>query len=655
MLQGRRNNSVTMINSLGTQKMGQRPLGRTHGIAVSFACAIALCLSFGSGNAAAADFCVGPVGMTGCPLGSTQYAQSEFEDAIDATIANGPNSTDAIYLYSGRYESTTGFNTGDSFVRIVGVGPTRPVLAISGVGPHDGKSVLTTTGPSTAFSNLKIEIPASNLNIGIHASSGGTTIRDVEITGVGSSNATGAELGGSAPEIFSTTISLPYSGGSSTAVRAASANSLQIRDLTVAQARTGIHLIDSQNASIQRALVMAPHGIELVDSPGAVLSSSLLRHSPTADAVTEGFSVRTAVTTGNAQAATQILNSTLIGRVGSSSSGVVAQATNAGSATTVQVDSSVIFGHDLAAKTANAGAGANVNLVYSRYQGPASGSGGFTAAPSAHTISADPGFVNAAIGDFSLRRNSLLIDAGNPAAFDGGSSSDLAGNPRIVSRGAGNVRDIGAFEVQNDAPVPRIAILSSDGTTATPVVFSGSTSADPDGDALTHSWRFDYAAFANGVTVSRRFVDSGYHVVDLTVTDSTGRSATTSYWFRLDFGALPIRLRSRRVRTRKTGQFSILATCPDAAVKNCSGRMILRSTKRIKRKKIRAASYVFSIEPGTTRRLQLRTYRSFRRALRRYRRLGVSVQIIDGSKSNSLVAANQSSISLLAPRKSRRR
>ncbi|MGB0873473.1 MAG: PKD domain-containing protein [Solirubrobacterales bacterium] len=644
-----------MINSLGTQNMSGRPLGRTHGIAVSFACAVALCLSIGADKASAADFCVGPVGMTGCPSGSTHYAPNQLEDAIDATIANGPISTDALYLYSGRYESTAGFNTGNSFIRIVGVGPTKPVLAISGPGPHDGQSVLTTTGPSTAFSNLQIEIPASDLNVGISASSGGTTIRNVDIVGVGSSNAVGVALGGSAPEIFATTISLPYAGGTSTAVKVASANSLQVHDLTVTKARTGIHLINSHNANIQRALVMAPNGIDLVDSPGALVSSSLLRHSSSADGATDGFSVRTAVTTGNAQAATQVLNSTLIGRGGSSSSGVVSQATNFGSAATTHVDSSVIFGHDLAVTTANAGAGADVSLAYSRFQGAASGNGGFAATPSSAAISTDPGFVNAAIGDFSLRRDSLLIDAGNPGAFDGGSSSDLAGSPRVVSRGSGNVRDIGAFEAQNDAPVPRISILSSDGTTAAPVIFSGSTSTDPDGDTLTHSWRFDYAAFANGVTVSRRFVDSGYHVVDLTVTDSTGRSATTAYWFRLDFAALPIRLRSRRVRTRKTGQFSILATCPDAAVKNCSGRMILRSTRRIKRKRIRAASYVFSIEPGTTRRLQLRTYRSFRRALRRYRRLGVSVQIIDGSNSNSLVAANQSSISLLAPRKSRRR
>jgi hypothetical protein len=68
---------------------------------------------------------------------------------------------------------------------------------------------------------------------------------------------------------------------------------------------------------------------------------------------------------------------------------------------------------------------------------------GGTAGPDAHKVTADPRFVNAAGGDYSLQAGSPAQDAGDPSATtDQVGTLDHAGRPRI---GNGRV-DIGAFE-----------------------------------------------------------------------------------------------------------------------------------------------------------------------------------------------------------------
>lgn len=615
------------------------------------ACAVAvLCSAALASSASAENFCVGPNDMTGCPAGSTQFAASDLDDAIAATISNGAAALDSVYVYSGEYTTADGFDTSNSFIRVYGVGPTKPKLSIAGAGPHDGKTVLNNSSPTSSFQDLEIELPAADANIGISATSGGSTIRNVFITGPGSTNAVGLELGGSSPEVYDTIIDLPYGPFSSTAIEVNNSSSLIIRDTTVARATNGLKLTDSQSASIQRVNIIAARGIDLVDSPGAGISSSLIQPTVIDDLVADGFSVRSSITTGEIENAANVYNSTLVGRVGSGSNGVVADSTNAGSQSIINLDSTVIFGHDAAAETTNGGDAAVINLFYSRLQGVHVGNGAFNMLTGTSQISGDPGFANAASRDFSLAGNSSLIDAGNPAPLADSSGSDLIGNPRVVSRGAGNIRDIGAYEVQNRSPEPRITILSAVPITTSPTAFSGAASTDADGDALTYSWRFDGTAFASGVTAQRQFADPGPHSVELTVTDSTGISATTMAQFSVERGQIALQIRKQRVRMSKKGRFSILVKCPDSAVTNCTGRMIIESTKKIKRKKLRAASYVFSIEPGTTRRLTLPAYKSFKKSLKRYKKLDVAVRVLGGSTTNALVAANASTITVLTPK-----
>jgi hypothetical protein len=59
-------------------------------------------------------------------------------------------------------------------------------------------------------------------------------------------------------------------------------------------------------------------------------------------------------------------------------------------------------------------------------------------------VTADPRFVNAAAGDFSLQAGSAAIDAGDPATTGDAGQVDFRGLPRFV---AGRI-DVGACEAQ---------------------------------------------------------------------------------------------------------------------------------------------------------------------------------------------------------------
>jgi len=155
-----------------------------------------------------------------------------------------------------------------------------------------------------------------------------------------------------------------------------------------------------------------------------------------------------------------------------------------------------------------------------------SGSGATITGPGADSVNADPLFVGAAVGDYRIPFNSPALNTGNPAALGLlDSTTDLAGQPRVV----GGRRDIGAFEYQHQPPTASIAQDLTSAITGQPVHFNGTGSADPDpGDTLSYSWSFDDGAKASTPTVQHAFTTAGAHVVQLTVTDPTGLSASAS-------------------------------------------------------------------------------------------------------------------------------
>ena len=126
------------------------------------------------------------------------------------------------------------------------------------------------------------------------------------------------------------------------------------------------------------------------------------------------------------------------------------------------------------------------------------------------------------------------------------------------------------------------------------------------------------------------FILEGPHSVQLTVTDKSGASAvSTSTQFNVARGFLAIKLRSQNATISKKGTFKITMSCPAEAVSNCSGRLLFQTTKKVNAKDytkrpgwtaakpayLQAARYVFSITPGTTQKLEVRTYSTFQNVL----------------------------------------
>jgi PKD repeat protein len=166
------------------------------------------------------------------------------------------------------------------------------------------------------------------------------------------------------------------------------------------------------------------------------------------------------------------------------------------------------------------GIGGSLAVDYSRLTTRSGTVGG------AHNVTDLPAFVSQSTGDFRLRFDSHLIDAGDPAPLGPSEPPfDLDGNVRIADGNGDGVarRDMGAFEYQRRAPVAAATASLAAAAVGQTVTFDGSGSHDPDpGDSLVFAWRFDDGATATGPIASHAFATAGTHSATLTVTDPTG-------------------------------------------------------------------------------------------------------------------------------------
>ena len=75
---------------------------------------------------------------------------------------------------------------------------------------------------------------------------------------------------------------------------------------------------------------------------------------------------------------------------------------------------------------------------------------------------------------------------------------------------------VAAASVSNDAPLPGVE-----------VVFSAEASYDLHGDIVSYHWEFGDGTTGTGVTIRHTYIQGGYKVATLTVTDETGQMAQT--------------------------------------------------------------------------------------------------------------------------------
>jgi hypothetical protein len=484
-----------------------------------------------TGPALATDYCVSPA--TGCGFGNNYIASGAgLQSALNAAV--GPS--DRVLLGAATYvaPTTSGFTYNHQTLapEIVGAGSGQTILT----GPQDTLTVLTfRPGAAGVLRDVGIKIPlrvaAGSFLAALYLSGG--TARRVAITSDPALNGANAlELNGGVFEDGSLT--LPTSGPIAAVGTLGPGGT--VRDTTIV-ASAPLNVTDD-NFTAERVRATAGPGRDALSVRGvnARVSDSVLIQPGTASAVT--------ISTGNGTNPTLRLDhDTIVGTgAGGSTTGLYADSTIAGFAASLDVHDTIIrgFAHARSRGLGGAGTGATITTSYSDYDPsgdqvlgtPAGSTGSLTPFPGPGDVNVDPRFVDLAGGDYRLRADSPLVDAGDPAApFALEPATDLLGRGRSLdgTRDCVARTDLGAFEL-HDVPTAR-ATRAASAIAGEPIAFDGSTSCDPDGDALTYVWSFDDGATATGAQVQHAFAAAGPHTATLTATDAGAEAGSTTLSF----------------------------------------------------------------------------------------------------------------------------
>ncbi|HMJ35398.1 MAG TPA: PKD domain-containing protein [Baekduia sp.] len=495
-----------------------------------------LATAIGSGEALGADYCVAPA--TGCTVGNTFAATGA---GVQAALNAAAGTSDRVLLGAAVYTapSTSGFsyNHPTFTPQIIGAGSGLTVLT----GPTDTATVLCLNAAAGAVLRdvgIVILLRAAAQGFLIALNLHGATARRIAVTSNPALNGANAvQVSGATLE--DSTITLPLSGP--IAGIGANGPGGTVRNTTITATKP--LNINTDNMTFERVRATAGPGGNAVSVRGANarISDSVI--------VQPGTSAAVVASTGNSTNPTLRLDhDTVIGTSGATS-GLWADGTNAGYAALIDVHNTIIrgFTHARTRVLGGAGTAATITTSYSDYDpagdqvlGTVAGSSGSTTPfPGVGDVNVDPRFVDPAGGDYRLLKDSPLIDAGDPAApFALESPIDLAGRPRSLD-GNGDCTartDLGALEF-HDVPTAR-ATRAAAAVAGEPVAFDGSTSCDPDGNALTYAWTFDDGGSAGGVAASHVFASPGAHTATLTVTDPGADSGSVVLAF--DVAAAPV-------------------------------------------------------------------------------------------------------------------
>jgi PKD repeat protein len=118
--------------------------------------------------------------------------------------------------------------------------------------------------------------------------------------------------------------------------------------------------------------------------------------------------------------------------------------------------------------------------------------------------------------------------------------------------------------VGDEPPSAAITLPAAKPASGHPVAFSGVSSSDPDGSIVSYRWDFGDGSTATKVAPAHTYAKPGVYTVKLTVTDSSGGSATTS---RSVTVALSGRIVKTSLQTSRTGATLLVAVNSAGALK----------------------------------------------------------------------------------------
>ena len=378
-------------------------------------------------------------------------SRPNLQAALDAAAASA--SPDRVEIGAGTFTAAgpSGFfysgGTPGNHVDVVGDGPTKTILR----------------APDASDSNTSITLQVDS----VPSAGDSSTVSDLKAVLAGATNccpnSTGLSVTGAITRVVVTSKPAPNPtiNAQGIWIDGTVSNSTVEIDKSLSGGG-GIRVADGQQGTILDSNVTAYHGIYAASSGVAATSETVKRVSIDASysgIYNFGGSVNAedvvidldggayhgiyAAADPNNNASTVLRNGTILG--GNNSATV--ESMFPGRTATISINSSILEGSTTSLfRSGSAGGTAQLSTRYSNYSPTvvSTGGGALTQGPGI-TAHADPGFVNAAGGDYHLRTGSPLLDLGDPAALLAGeSTTDLDGNPRVV-RGR---RDVGAFELQ---------------------------------------------------------------------------------------------------------------------------------------------------------------------------------------------------------------
>jgi PKD repeat protein len=462
---------------------------------------------------AATTFCVHQGGS--CPAGQTDEGgdlQHAFDDAASTdanTVSIGPGTYQ-------RVGAALSFAQTTKTVTIVGAGADQTLLEEPAAG---GDPVLTFI--AAAGSTLSgVGVVAVGTQTALDARD--IAVSHVAITADGNTTAASVSLNDST--LADSTVAIRTSA-QSLAVRAATGASHIVRTTIVGPSGIGIGpgaSAEVDDANVQTSGTAIGAG---VGASSTQINDSVLALLPTTP------SNQRAVYVADGSDVT-LRSVTLLGVP--TATGIVVSG-DGGLESSLTVQDSILrgFGTDLTRQLADATPGSKASATLDHndvHLGSDSGVAGTHSYNPGTEVDLDPGFVDAAHGDYRLRFDSPLIDIGGLCGMSCQTIPDLDGLTRpIDGKGTGTaVRDLGAYEYGRRAPTTTVAATT---TTAVPGQVVGFSAAGTDldhGDAITYAWAFDDGAVATGPNVDHAFSTDGVHVATVTVTDSTGLTGSAS-------------------------------------------------------------------------------------------------------------------------------
>jgi hypothetical protein len=459
-----------------------------------------------------------------CPPGTD--AGENLQDALNA--ANTLPGPDRVEIGPGTFDSSSssGFqyspSSASNSVDVVGAGRGQTTLT-SSTGLFGSAVIGFPAASSSTVSQLSVRLVV--YQTGVYMKGG--VVHDVDVAlaaGVTANYNNGITLFDAT--VRDSSVTFPLGATTSAGVLGADGTN-EVDDVVLYGGRWGVEAY--VNTTVHRSRITSLFPVEAYQAPVTLDDSLLIATAQGTGYTPAGIDVtdQNGDNTGE-QASVNASNVTIIaGDANSTGYGVSSHVEGLDDQAEVQIVNSIVRGFPTAFHRAQSNGGA---AYLSAIDNNSTGGSDPGVTDSGHN-GADPHFVDATAGDYRLRSDSPLIDAGTLHGSGANSDTDLDGQPRYVTAHGDNSRDVdfGAFEYQHRAPVAVAAASPAHRGPDQEFAFTAAGSSDPDaGDTIAYAWSFDDGAAASGQDVQHAFATAGDHTATLTVTDPTGLSTTST-------------------------------------------------------------------------------------------------------------------------------